>query len=83
MRLRILENVILVHTLIEFDFIHFWSVTLVSTIKTTSFTPSSVIKLHFLFAHAFTCFGFLVNHLQKAHQLFKENYHYIIHSYIT
>jgi hypothetical protein len=31
------------------------------TIKTTSFTPPSVIKLHFLFAHAFTCFGFLVN----------------------
>jgi hypothetical protein len=28
------------------DFIHFWSVTLVSTIKTTSFTPPSVIKLH-------------------------------------
>jgi hypothetical protein len=32
-----------------------------------------VIKLHLLFAHAFTCFGFLVNHLQKAHQLFKGN----------
>jgi hypothetical protein len=30
----------------EFDFIHFWSVTLVNTIKTTSFTPPSVIKLH-------------------------------------
>jgi hypothetical protein len=30
-----------------------------------------VIKLHLLFAHAVTCFGFLVNHLQKAHQLFK------------
>jgi hypothetical protein len=29
-----------------FDFIHFWSVTLVSTIKTTSFTPPSVIKLY-------------------------------------
>jgi hypothetical protein len=39
--------------------------------KTTSFTPPSVIKLHLLFAHAFTCFGLLVNHLQKAHQLFK------------
>jgi hypothetical protein len=25
---------------------------------------------------------FLVNHLQKAHQLFKGNYHYMIHSYI-
>jgi hypothetical protein len=35
------------------------------TIKTASFTPPSVIKLHLLFAHAFTCFGFLVNHLQK------------------
>jgi hypothetical protein len=42
----------------------------------------SVIKLHLLFAHAFTCFGFLVNHLQKAHELFKGNYHYMIHSYI-
>jgi hypothetical protein len=63
-----------------FDFIHFWSVTLVNTIKTTSFTPPSVIKLNLLFAHAFTCFGFLVNHLQKAHQLFKGNYHYMIHS---
>jgi hypothetical protein len=52
-----------------------------STIKTTSFTPSSVIKLHLLFVHAFTCFGLLVNHLQKAHQLFKGNYHYMIHSY--
>jgi hypothetical protein len=29
-------------------------------IKTTSFTPPSVIKLHLLFAHAFTCFGLLV-----------------------
>jgi hypothetical protein len=66
----------------KFDFIHFWSVTLVNTIKTTSFIPPSVIKLHLLFAHAFTCFGFLVNHLQKAHQLFKGNYHYTIHSYI-
>jgi hypothetical protein len=66
----------------EFNFIHFWSVTLVNTIKTTSFTAPSVIKLHLLFAHAFTCFGFLVNHLQKAHQLFKRNYHYMIHSYI-
>jgi hypothetical protein len=28
------------------------------TIKTTSFTPPSVIKLHLLYAHAFTCFGF-------------------------
>jgi hypothetical protein len=35
----------------KFDFIHFWSVTLVNTIKTTSFTPPSVIKLHLLFAH--------------------------------
>jgi hypothetical protein len=52
------------------------------TIKTISFTPPSVIKLHLLFAHAFTCFGVLVNHLQKAHQLFKGNYHYMIHSYI-
>jgi hypothetical protein len=51
-------------------------------IKTTSFTPPSVIKLHLLFAHAFTRFGLLVNHLQKAHQLFKGNYHYMIHSYI-
>jgi hypothetical protein len=33
-----------------------------------------VIKLHLLFAHAFTCFGFLLNHLQKANQLFKGNY---------
>jgi hypothetical protein len=56
----------------SFDFIHFWSVTVVSTIKTTSFTPPSVIKLHLLFAHSFTCFGFLVNHLQKAHQFLKE-----------
>jgi hypothetical protein len=65
-----------------FDFIHFCSVTLVNTIKITSFIPPSVIKLYLLFAHAFTCFGFLVNHLQKAHQLFKGNYHYMIHSYI-
>jgi hypothetical protein len=41
-----------------------------------------MIKLHLLFVHAFTCFGFLVNHLQKAHQLFKGNYQYMIHSYI-
>jgi hypothetical protein len=53
-----------------------------NTIKTTSFTLPSVIKLHLLFAHAFTCFGFLVNLLQKAYQLFKGNYHYIIQSYI-
>jgi hypothetical protein len=66
----------------DFDFIHFWSVTLVNTINTTSFIPPSVIKFHLLFAHAFTCFGFLVNHLQKAHQLFKGNYHYMIHIYI-
>jgi hypothetical protein len=54
-----------------FDFIHFWSVTLINTIKTTSFTLTSAIKLHLLFAYAFKCFGFLVNHLQKAHQLCK------------
>jgi hypothetical protein len=47
---------------IVFDFIHFWSVILVNNIKTTSFTPPSVIKLHLLFAHAFTCFGLLVNY---------------------
>jgi hypothetical protein len=29
----------------KFDFIHFWSVTLVNTIKTTSFIPPSVINL--------------------------------------
>jgi hypothetical protein len=52
------------------------------TIKATSFTPPSVIELHILFAYAFTCFSFLVNHLQKAHQLCKGNYHYMIHSYI-
>jgi hypothetical protein len=52
------------------------------TFKTTSFTPPSVIKLHLLLAHAFTCFRFLVNHLQKANQLFKGNYHYTIHIYI-
>jgi hypothetical protein len=34
-----------------FDFIHFWSVTLVNTIKTTSFTPPSVIKLYLLFVY--------------------------------
>jgi hypothetical protein len=56
----------------KFNFIHFWSVTLVNTIKTTWLTPPSVIKLHLLFAHAFTCFGFLVNHLHKANQLSKE-----------
>jgi hypothetical protein len=44
----------------EFHFIHFWSVTLVNTIKTTSFTPPSVIKLYLLFVYAFTSFGFLV-----------------------
>jgi hypothetical protein len=66
----------------NFDFIHFWSVTLVNTIKATSFTPPSVIKLYLLFVYAFTCFGFLVNHLQKAHQLCKGNYHYMIYSYI-
>jgi hypothetical protein len=43
---------------ISFDFIHFWSITLVNTFKTTSFTPPSVIKLHLLFAYAFTRFGF-------------------------
>jgi hypothetical protein len=32
-----------------------------NSIKTTSFTPPSVIKLHLLFAHAFTCFGLLVH----------------------
>jgi hypothetical protein len=32
-----------------FDFIRFWSVTLVNTIKTTSFTPPSVIKFYLLF----------------------------------
>jgi hypothetical protein len=73
-----MENVIV----LKFNIIHFWYVTLVNTIKTTSFTPSSVIKLHLLFAHALTCFGFLVNHLQKASQLFKGNYHCMIHSYI-
>jgi hypothetical protein len=51
-------------------------------IKTTSFTPPSVIKLYLLSVYAFTCFGFLVNHLQKVHQLCKGNYHYVIHSYI-
>jgi hypothetical protein len=35
----------LLNSNILFYFIHFWSVTLVNTIKTTSFTPSSVIKL--------------------------------------
>jgi hypothetical protein len=48
-------------TYVWFEFIHFGSVTLVNTIKTTSFIPPSVIKLHLLFAHAFTCFGFLVD----------------------
>jgi hypothetical protein len=52
------------------------------SIKTTSFTPPSVIKLYLLFVYAFTYFGFLVNHLQKAHQLCKGNYHYMIYSYI-
>jgi hypothetical protein len=46
-------------------------VNLFKPIKTTSFIPPSVIKLRLLFAHAFTCFGFLVNRLQKAHQLVK------------
>jgi hypothetical protein len=48
-------------TVNEFNFIHFWSITLVNTIKTTSFTPPSVIKLHLLFAHAIKCFVFLVS----------------------
>jgi hypothetical protein len=30
---------------------------MLSSIKTTAFTQPSVIKLHLLFAHAFTCFG--------------------------
>jgi hypothetical protein len=38
------KNFIDVSRIEEYDFIHFWSVTLVNTIKTTSFTPPSVIK---------------------------------------
>jgi hypothetical protein len=41
------------------------------TIKTTSFIPPSVIKLHLLFAHAFTCFG-LCKPSSEGHQLFKR-----------
>jgi hypothetical protein len=71
------ENTVIVHRLRHNHFLQdpfqFITLSLDSTksIKTTSFIPPSVIKLHLLFAHAFTCFGFLVNHLQKAHQLFK------------
>jgi hypothetical protein len=50
--------------------------------KPTSFTPPSVIKLYLFFVYAFTCFSFLVNHLQKAPQLCKGSYHYMIHNYI-
>jgi hypothetical protein len=78
--LKVIVSVILSKKV--YDFIHFWSATLLNTIRTTSFTPPSVIKLYLLFVYAFTCFGFLVNHLQKGHQLCKGNYHYMIYSYI-
>jgi hypothetical protein len=51
----------------EFDFIHFWSVTLVNTIKTTSFTLPSVIKLY-LYVYMPLHVSVLSNHLQKAYQ---------------
>jgi hypothetical protein len=66
----------------EFDFIHIWSVTLVNTIKTTSFTSPSVIKLYLYVCIRLYMFRFLANHLQKAHQHCKGNYQYMIHKYI-
>jgi hypothetical protein len=54
------------------NFIHFWSVTLVNTIKTTSFTPPSVIKLYLYVCIRLYMFRFLANHLQKAYQHCKE-----------
>jgi hypothetical protein len=71
-----------VNNIPEFDFIHFWSVTLVNTIKIASFTPPSVIKLYLYVFILLYMFRFLANHLQKAHQHCKGNYHYMIHSYI-
>jgi hypothetical protein len=50
-------------------FAHFWSVTLVSTNKTTLFTPPSVIS-YIMFLHAFTCFDLYIDHLQKAINFF-------------
>jgi hypothetical protein len=67
-------------TVINFDFIHFWSVTLVNTIKTTSFTPPSVIKLYLYVCIRLYMFRFLGNHLQKAYKHCKENYHYMIYN---
>jgi hypothetical protein len=62
-----------------FYFIHFWSVTLVNTIKTTSFTPPSVTKLYLYVCIHLYMFRFLANHLQKAHQHCKGNYHYMMY----
>jgi hypothetical protein len=52
------------------------------TIKTTSFTPPSVIKLYLYVCIRFYMFRFLANHLQKAYQHCKGNYHYMIYKYI-
>jgi hypothetical protein len=52
------------------------------TIKTTSLTPPSVTKLYLYVCIGHYMFRFLANHLQKAHQHCKGNYHYMIHKYI-
>jgi hypothetical protein len=53
------------------------NMTYFTTIKTTSFTPPSVIKLHLYVCIRLNMFRFLANHLQKAHQHFKGNHHYM------
>jgi hypothetical protein len=49
-----------------FDFIHFWSVTLVNTIKTTSFTPPSVIKLYLYVCIRLYMFDVFIYHVMVA-----------------
>jgi hypothetical protein len=41
-----------------------------------------MIKLYLYVCIRLYMFRFLANHLQKAHQHCKGNYHYIIHKYI-
>jgi predicted lipase len=48
----------------------------------TSFIPPSVIKLYLYVCIRLYMFRFLANHLQKAYQHCKGNYHYMIHKYI-
>jgi hypothetical protein len=63
-----------------------WTVILSTSItiiiKTTSFTPPSVIKLYLYVCIRLYMIRFLANHLQKAYQHCKGNYHYMIYKYI-